>query len=201
MKPTKQKILDTSERLFAQKGFAATSMRQIISKAGVNLAAIHYHFGSKEELLDELVERKAGPVNAERLALLDAAKKAGNGRPLKVDEILDALLRPMATAASQNDQFVKLMGRLFAEGLMPHVARKHFHEVMKQFMAALREVLPDLPEQEFLWRVHFMMGAMSHTMCGPPDSLQLLGVSAGFHERLDHLKRFLSAGFQAEGKS
>src|ERR1051325_8289765 len=155
MKPTKQKILDTSERLFAQKGFAATSMRQIISEAGVNLAAVHYHFGSKEELLDELVERKAGPVNAERLALLDAAKKAGNGRPLKVDEILDALLRPMATAASQNDQFVKLMGRLFAEGLMPHVARKHFHEVMKQFMAALREGLPDWPEQEFLWRGNF----------------------------------------------
>ena len=201
MKPTKQKILDTSERLFAQKGFAATSMRQIISKAGVNLAAIHYHFGSKEDLLDELVERKAGPVNAERLALLDAAKKAANGRTLKVEEILDALLRPMATAASQNDQFVKLMGRLFAEGLMPHVMRKHFHEVMKQFMAALREVLPDLPEQEFLWRVHFMMGAMSHTMCGPPESLQLLGVSAGFSERLDHLRRFLSAGFQAEGKS
>src|SRR5437867_5639261 len=109
MIPTKQKILDTAERLFAQKGYAATSMRQIISKAGVNLAAIHYHFGSKEELLDEIVQRKAGPVNAERLALLEAAKEAANGRPLKVEEILEALLRPMVTVASQNEQFIRLM--------------------------------------------------------------------------------------------
>src|SRR5689334_17992498 len=111
MIPTRQKILDHAERLFAQKGYTATSMRQIISKAGVNLAAIHYHFGSKEELLDELVERKAGPVNTERMALLEAAKKAANGRPLEVEEILEALFRPMVKTANQNDQFVKLMGR------------------------------------------------------------------------------------------
>ena len=197
---TKQKILDTAERLFAQQGYAATSMRQIISEAGVNLAAIHYHFGSKEELLDGLVQRKAGPVNAERLALLEAAVKAANGRSLQVEEIFEALLRPMVTVASQNDQFVQFMGRLFSEGLMPHVIKKHFHEVMKKFMGALREVLPELPEQEFLWRVHFMMGALAHTMCGAPESLQLLGVSAGFQDRIDRLKRFLSAGFRAEGK-
>src|SRR5689334_16744102 len=194
---TRQKILDTAERLFAQKGYAATSMRQIIAKAGVNLAAIHYHFGSKEELLGELVERKAGPVNTERLALLHAAKAAANGRPLKVEEILEALFRPMATAASQNDQFVRLMGRLYAEGLMPKIARKHFHDVLNQFMGALREVLPEMPDQEFLWRVHFMMGAMAHTMCGSPES----GETAGFHDRIDRLKRFLSAGLRAEGNS
>ena len=197
---TKQKILDTAERLFAQQGYAATSMRQIISEAGVNLAAIHYHFGSKEELLDGLVQRKAGPVNAERLALLDAAVKAANGRSLQVEEIFEALLRPMATVASQNGQFVQLMGRLFSEGLMPHIINKHFHEVMKKFMGALREVLPQLPEQEFLWRIHFMMGALAHTMCGAPESSELLGVSAGFHDRIDRLKRFLSAGFRSEGK-
>jgi AcrR family transcriptional regulator len=198
MNNTRQKILDTAERLFAQKGYAATSIRQIIAKAGVNLAAIHYHFGTKEDLLDELVTRKAGSVNSERLALLEAAKKSANGRPLKVEEILEALLRPMATLARQDDQFVRLMGRLYAEGLMPHLAKKHFHEVMKKFMGALREVLPHIPEQEFLWRVHFMMGAMAHTLCGTPE--QVLGVSAGFHDRIDRLKRFLSAGLRAEGK-
>jgi len=197
MTKTEQKILDTAERLFAQKGYAATSMRQIIAKAGVNLAAIHYHFGSKEELLDEIIQRKAGPVNAQRLALLDAAKAAAGGRPLKVEEILEALLRPMATVASQKEQFVRLMGRLYAEGLMPQLARKHFHEVMKTFMGALREVLPDIPEEEFVWRVHFMMGAMAHTMCGAPENT---AASAGFHDRIDRLKRFLSAGFRAEGK-
>jgi AcrR family transcriptional regulator len=68
---TRDKILLTAEQLFAEQGYAATSLRQIIGKAGVNLAAVHYHFGSKEELLDELVHRKAEPVNQERLLRLD----------------------------------------------------------------------------------------------------------------------------------
>ena len=68
---TKQKILETAERLFGSQGYDATSLRHIIAEAGVNLAAIHYHFGSKEELLDELILRKIQPVNAERIALLD----------------------------------------------------------------------------------------------------------------------------------
>jgi len=68
---TKQKILDTAENLFGAKGYDATSLRHIITEAGVNLAAIHYHFGSKEELLDQLIVRRAGPVNEKRIALLD----------------------------------------------------------------------------------------------------------------------------------
>ena len=71
MTETQEKILDTAERLFGEQGYAGTSLRQIIAAAGVNLAAIHYHFGSKEELLGHLVARKAAPVNAERLGLLD----------------------------------------------------------------------------------------------------------------------------------
>jgi len=195
---TKQKILDTAERLFALQGYAATSMRQIISEAGVNLAAIHYHFGSKEELLDEVVLRKAGPVNAERLARLEAA--VADGQTPQVGEILEAFLRPMAASASQNEQFVRFMGRVYAEGLLPHVVEKHFQPALARFRDGLRQALPELPEQEFLWRIHFMMGALAHTMCGAPESLQLLGVSAGFQDRIDRLKRFLSAGFRAEGE-
>ena len=71
MTDTKEKILDTAERLIGEQGYAATSLRQIIAEAGVNLAAVHYHFGSKEDLLDAVVVRKAGPVNEARLARLD----------------------------------------------------------------------------------------------------------------------------------
>jgi len=186
--------------LFAESGYAGTSMRQIIAKAGVNLAAIHYHFGSKEELLVGVVTRRAGPVNEERLALLEKAVAAANGRPLAVEEILEALLRPMVAVASQNEQFVRFMGRLFMEGLMAHIAKRHFHQVMVRFIGALREALPELPEQEFLWRVHFMMGSIAQTMCGSPEGLNLLGVNCGFDERIDRLKRFLSAGFRAPGE-
>lgn len=197
MSGTKQKILDTAEQLFAQQGYAATSMRQIISGAGVNLAAIHYHFGSKEELLDGLILRKAGPVNAERLARLDELESARSNNARSLDQILEAFLRPMAVMASQNEQFVRLMGRLFGEGLMPHVVRKHFQHVMVRFVAAFREALPGLPEQELMWRIHFMIGALSHTMCGSPENLQIFGVSSGFEERIDRLKYFLSAALRA----
>src|ERR1017187_9526216 len=91
---TRQKILDAAERLFGEQGYVATSLRHIIAEAGVNLAAIHYHFGSKEELLDQLVMRKAGPVNEERLALLDHYEAEAGAMPVPVDKILRAFLEP-----------------------------------------------------------------------------------------------------------
>jgi len=68
MTDTKEKILDTAERLIGEQGYSATSLRHIIAQARVNLAAVHYHFGSKEDLLDAVVARKATPVNDARLA-------------------------------------------------------------------------------------------------------------------------------------
>ena len=71
MSATKEKILDTAERLFAEQGIGATSLRQIIGVAGVNLAAVHYHFGSKEALLEAVFARRIERVNRERLEMLD----------------------------------------------------------------------------------------------------------------------------------
>ncbi|HMC58416.1 MAG TPA: helix-turn-helix domain-containing protein, partial [Candidatus Solibacter sp.] len=93
---TKQKILDTAERLFGEQGYDATSLRHIIAEAGVNLAAVHYHFGSKEELLDEVVVRRAGPVNEARIAMLDRLE-AAEGPPV-VEKVLEAFLLPTAEA-------------------------------------------------------------------------------------------------------
>ena len=87
---TKEKILDTAERLIASQGFAATSLRQIISEAQVNLAAVHYHFGSKEELLDQLILRKVTRVNQEREALLESFEREAGGNPVAVEKILAA---------------------------------------------------------------------------------------------------------------
>ena len=196
---TKEKILDTAEQLFAEHGYSATSMRQIIAAAEVNLAAIHYHFGSKEELLDAVVHRRAEPVNADRLARLDAAQANGGGPPA-VDQVLEALLRPMAAVAIRNRQFVRFMGRVHTEGLLPQVARKHFGLMMVRFVEALHAALPELPEPELRWRVHFMMGAIAHTMCQSPEGLNVLEPDSGFDQRIDRLKRFLAAGFRAPGE-
>jgi AcrR family transcriptional regulator len=194
---TKQRILDTAERLFGENGYDATSLRQIIAAAGVNLAAIHYHFGSKQELLDELILRKAGPVNEQRIVLLDrVVEQAGSG-PLAVENVLEAFMAPMSSVADRNPQFVRVMGRLHAEGLIPAVIERHFQPVIVRFRAAMQRALPELPEQEFLWRLHFMIGAMAHTMCGSPDFTGVAGGRGDFRSRIDRLVAFLSGGFRA----
>src|ERR1700691_4369636 len=103
-----EKILDTAERLFGDHGYAGTSLRQIIANAGVNLAAIHYHFGNKEELLDHLVKRKAGPVNQERLALLDGYEAEAGSAPVPVEKLLNAFLEPPLRRVKENPEFAKL---------------------------------------------------------------------------------------------
>src|SRR5579871_870082 len=197
MSDTSAKILDTAERLFGEHGYAATSLRQIIAAAGVNLAAIHYHFGSKEELLDELILRKAQPVNDERIALLERLLAQAGSEPPAVEKVLEAFMEPMSTAADRNPQFVRVMGRLHAEGLLPAVVKRHFHPVIDMFRKAMQRALPELPESEFLWRMHFMIGAMAHTMCGAPDFTGLADTHTDFRGRIERLVAFLSGGFRA----
>ena len=194
---TKQKILETAERLIGEQGYSGTSLRHIIAEAGVNLAAVHYHFGSKEELLDELITRKAGPVNEERLARLDRLQAESGDAPPSVEEVLEAFLLPMAEAADREPQFVRLMGRIMAEGLMQNVVQKHFQTVSRRMMGALRQALPHIPEDEFLWRTHFMIGAMAHTMCGQPDPTGKGGAGGDFRGRIHRLIAFLDGGFHA----
>src|ERR1017187_5623294 len=164
MTETQGKILDTAERLFGEQGYAATSLRHIIAEAGVNLAAIHYHFGSKEELLDHLVMRKAGPVNAERLALLDGYEAEAGAAPVPVETLRQAFLEPPLGRIKESPDFAKLMGRLYGEGLMPLIVEKHFQPMVSRFLAAFSRALPRLSEQELAIRLQFMVGAMSHTM-------------------------------------
>src|SRR6266542_423499 len=191
---TQERILDAAERLIGDQGYAATSLRQIIAEAGVNLAAVHYHFGSKEELLDAVVVRKAGPVNEARIAALDVAEReAGDGR-LEIDTVLDCFFRPMAEVTGRNQGFVRLMGRIYSEGLMPQIVEKHFRPTMGRFLAAFRRALPNLPEEELLWRVHFMVGAMAHTMCGPSSLPGLMEGPVDLPRRIERLQTFLSAG-------
>src|SRR5579862_3686384 len=139
---TKQKILETAESLFAEKGYDATSLREIIQAAGVNLAAIHYHFGSKEDLLDELIRRKVGPVNQHRLAMLDRIE-AADDRQLPLEKVLEAFLLPMSDVSEQSPQFVRLMGRIHGEGMMPAIRQRHFQEVIARFTPAFQRALPE----------------------------------------------------------
>jgi AcrR family transcriptional regulator len=164
MTETQGKILDAAERLFAEHGYAGTSLRQIIAAAGVNLAAIHYHFGNKEELLGQLIARKAAPVNAERLGLLDRYEAEAGNAPVAIEKLLQAFLEPALQRVKEHPDFARLMGRLYGEGLMLGIAERHFQTVITRFTAAFGRALPELSQQEVALRLQFMVGAMAHTM-------------------------------------
>ncbi|SRR5579883_947865 len=193
---TKQRILDTAERLIAEQGYAATSLRHIIAEAGVNLAAIHYHFGSKEDLLDQVIVRKAEPMNRERLARLDRVEQEAGDAPPPVMAVIASFLRPMAEMADRDPSFVALMGRVIAEGLLPSIVERHFQKVSARIVGALRRATPHLSDDEFAWRTQFMFGAMAHTMCGAnfPHPADRKG---DFRGRIERLLTFVTAGFEA----
>src|SRR3954453_20324524 len=89
---TKTRILDAAERLFVEHGFEATSLRSLTSAAGVNLAAVNYHFGSKEELFQAVLTRRLDPMNQERIDLLAKVEREGGGKALSCEKILFAML-------------------------------------------------------------------------------------------------------------
>jgi len=160
---TKQRILDAAERLFAARGFDGTSMRGITTEAGVNLAAVNYHFGSKESLIGAVFDRRIGPINAERLRLLD-----GLDAP-SVEQIVEAFVRP-PFCMWRDEAFGTLAARLLGRVLdQPNDAVRHlfigqFLEVFRRFSEALAQALPGVPSQEIVWRMLFMVGAMAHTL-------------------------------------
>src|SRR5579864_3993381 len=87
---TKTRILDAAEKLFADKGFEATSLRDITAEADVNLAAVNYHFQTKDSLIDAVIARRIEPVNKKRVELLDSAGSNPN-----IEQILIAFLAPV----------------------------------------------------------------------------------------------------------
>ncbi len=195
MSETKEKILDSAEKLFAELGYSACSLRQIITDAAVNLAAIHYYFGTKEELLDEVLLRKLRPVNEARQALLERFEAEAAPAKTPLDRILEALLLPAADMAIQHPGFVRLMGRVHAEGLMPGVIQRHPQPVVRRFLDSLRAALPELPEQEFAWRTHFMFGAMGHALAWGQQAGSVDGPD--LRRRMMDLVAFTSGGFRA----
>jgi AcrR family transcriptional regulator len=205
MTDTKERILDTAERLFSEQGYAATSLRSIIARAGVNLAAVHYHFHSKEALLEAVILRRSVPANHERLALLERFEKEAGGNPPPLEKVIEAFVAPTLQMSrdpqSPSMVFMKLLGRLHAEGdLLPQILTSQFGDVLERFGAALRAALPDLPPEELFWRLNLALGALAQTLRGGSKALETISdlpLSFNSETALERLVAFLSAGFRA----
>ena len=163
---TKDRVLDAAERLFARDGIEATSLRAITAEAGVNLAAVNYHFQSKDALVRAVIARRVVPVNERRLALLDAVERAAGDGPLPLQGVLDAFIRPvMEIYSSRGREFTPLMGRMYTEPeFAERIYKEHLEPLAARFIAAYERALPHLDRVELLWRMHFAMGAVGHTL-------------------------------------
>ncbi|HPI61493.1 TetR/AcrR family transcriptional regulator [Zoogloea sp.] len=176
---TRSRILDAGERLFMEHGFDGTSMRMITSQAGVNLAAVNYHFGTKELLIQEVFRRRLTHLNQSRLAALDQLEAEAAGAPIKPSRIVDAFfgtaLRMAADVEGGGHTFMCLLGRTYTEPneFVRQFLAEEYAECVERFLAALYRALPEVDRNEILWRFHFMMGAMSYAIAGT-DALQLV---------------------------
>ena len=197
---TKQRILGAAEILFARHGFAGASLRQVTSAAQVNLAAVNYHFGSKENLINEVFRRRLDGLNADRLAALATAR----ARPgYALEDTLDAFVRP-ALALTGDDHggaaFVRVLARAYAEH--NERLRKFLHDnyshVLKEFVADFAAFLPHLDKQELYWRLDIVSGALTYAMADF-GVIKRRVVSEQQHRDLaaDHLIKFAAAGLRA----
>jgi AcrR family transcriptional regulator len=192
---TKSKILDAAEKLFGMNGFESTSLRDITSAADVNLAAINYHFQSKDCLIDAIVARRIEPVNKKRLELLEAV-----GPDPSVEQILTAFMAPVMQV--KVDAVVPLIGRILSnpELFVERVFHRHLAPVSERFVEALSEALPELPPSELLWRLHFSVGVMTHTMLWGRIFPKITNGVCDIADRealVDRTVRFVAAGFRA----
>jgi AcrR family transcriptional regulator len=204
---TKNRILDAAEALFMEHGFEATSLRALTAAAGVNLAAVHYHFGSKEELFQSVLTRRLDPMNRARLELLTRLEARAASKPLSCERILTALLIPALWLARDPERggkdFLRLLGRAYADPA-PFIRRflsAQYRVMISRYKAAFARALPHLPRKELSWRLHFIMGALSYTLAGT-DALKLIA-ELNAHETADdeillrRLAPFLLAGLTA----
>ena len=197
---TKDRILAAAETLFAQRGFDGASLRQLTAAAGVNLAAVNYHFGSKERLVEEVFRRRLDTLNQNRLTAL--ARVAGR-ETTTLEDVLDAFIRP-ALEMNQDDNgplFMRVLARAFAEhdDHLRQFLSDNYGHVVRQFTAEFAHLLPHLSKAELYWRIDLVTGALTHAMSGFGMIQRKGDVSESAHreQTVAHLVRFAAAGLSA----
>lgn len=169
----RDRILDAAEHAFAEHGFAGASLRDIVREAKVNLATVYYYFGSKNELMEEVLRRRFDPLRQEQMDLLRELERGAQGRPLAVADILRALLLPSLqlamTKPDKRQAVARLIGRIVGEPdpATQAILRTQYAEVRAAFLRALQHSLPKIPTAGLRWRLEFVSGALAFIMCNP----------------------------------
>ncbi|MBY0502638.1 MAG: TetR family transcriptional regulator [Bryobacteraceae bacterium] len=202
---TKERILDAAERLIADHGIDATSLRTITTQAKVNLAAVNYHFQSKDELVHAVYSRRLRPINEARLAYLDQLEKQHGKQPVPIEKILDAFYDPVMAEIARAPSITRVVGRIYMD---PHpsvdrIFTEEIAPVAARFNHALCRTLPHLKRPEVFWRMYLSVGLLAHAM---GSARNMMNVSGGLcdgndaQEMLAQIKAFAKAGFSAPGR-
>ncbi len=192
-----------AEELFAREGFERVSVRAITARAGANVAAVNYHFGSRRGLVHAVVERHVEPGVKERLERLGELERRGGGT---VEELAEAFIRPFVAQVRRSELaerlFGKLIGRMFGEDdgeVISEAMVGRLADVMERYRRAFSRVVPGLGEDEVRWRMTLMAGAMVHAFGGVRMRQRLLGgrhEECGSEEVLARCVRFVAAGMR-----
>ena len=198
---TKDRILGAAEELFAQFGFSGTSLRQVTSRADVNIAAVNYHFGSKENLVNEVFRRRMDDMSAQRLQRLSEAVA---GTPCELEQVLAAFVEPALALAQDRHgggAFIRVIARAYAEkndSLRRFLSDQYGH-VLREFAKAIAGCVPELSKEELYWRLDFLSGALTYAMADFGMIKRPSGVSEATHRAraARELIRFAAAGLHA----
>jgi AcrR family transcriptional regulator len=195
-----------AEKLFAQRGIEGVSIRDITQAAGVNLAAINYHFGTKNALAAEVIRHCIDPLNVRRLELLDRVEARAGSKLPKLEAVLEAMVRPAVERGFDQSQdtetFLRLMGRCMSEPNVEidQLVRAHFDKLIRRFDAAFLRALPGLDPEELFWRIKFMFGALHFSLltCGKQKNLpSKLRKTLDAEGLIQRIVTFTAAGLRA----
>ncbi len=203
---TKDRILNATEALFITRGFDGTSLRAITTDAAVNLAAVNYHFGSKEELFALVITRRIDVLNADRLRRLDALEAKGLDTALGAEQIIATLFMPALALARDTahggEDFLRLLGRAYADPspFVHGLLAERYAATNARFKSAFSRVLPELAGDDLSMRLHFILDSVSASLATDDVRKYLATLKiertddVGF---LSYLAPFLAAGMRA----
>src|SRR5690554_6706696 len=205
---TVDRILDAAEELFAERGFSETSLRMITSKAKVNLAAVNYHFGSKNALIQAVFARFLGPFAQLLRQRLEERLATQSDKPVHLEELLQIVMVIMIQVPSRNKRslsvFMRLLGLAYTQS-QGHLRKYLEQEYSTEFRLAMRlvkEATPELSSVERFWRIQFMLGATAFTMSSIEALSSILenelGVDSQTEDVMRRLVPFLAAGIRAQ---
>lgn len=200
----RDRILDTAEALFAERGFDGVTLRQIAVGAGVDVALASYHFGKKLDLFRAVFERRAPALNDARLAALNAVQAAAAPEPASVESIIEAFLRPLEMTQESADagwaNYLALVAYINNSAYWgPRMMSEIFDELVNTFICALRLALPHAEDRDLYWCYHNLSGALTLTLARTGRIDRLSGGichSDDFKSAYDHMIPFVAAGFR-----